>query len=181
VDPIMNYFIEGESYPSPTRDELTDQLPSFKKRFPDYQSYSKATITNVLSEAEIQGATVLKAFTFETSFFRNGGNSITREPLPFQAQFAPVFASCTLDVNNDGNLDIVTGGNLSSMNARFGKLVASYGVLLLGNGHGQFEPVPAMKSGLCINGDVRAIKRAGDKLMISRNNMTPLILPMQSK
>jgi enediyne biosynthesis protein E4 len=181
VDPIMNYFIEGESYPSPTRDELTDQLPSFKKRFPDYQSYSKATITNVLSEAEIHGATLLNAFTFETSFFRNGGNLITREPLPFQAQFAPVFASCVLDANKDGNLDIVTGGNLSSMNARFGKVVAGYGVLLLGNGRGQFETVPAMKSGLCIKGDVRAIKIAGDKLMISRNNMTPLVLRTRSK
>jgi hypothetical protein len=33
IDPIMNYFIGDKSYPSPTRDELVDQLPSFRKRF----------------------------------------------------------------------------------------------------------------------------------------------------
>jgi len=42
IDPIIRYFIQGESFPYPNRDELRDQIPSFKKRFTDYASYSRS-------------------------------------------------------------------------------------------------------------------------------------------
>ena len=44
IDPIIDYYIKDASYPYPSRDELIEQLPSFRKRFTDYKSYSTAKI-----------------------------------------------------------------------------------------------------------------------------------------
>jgi hypothetical protein len=39
ADPVMDYFIEGQSYPSRPSGELTDKLPSLKK-IPDYHAHT---------------------------------------------------------------------------------------------------------------------------------------------
>src|SRR5690606_41085049 len=56
VDPILNYYIMGRSYPYPTRDELVGQLPAFRKRFNDYASYSRASLDDLLTSEEKESA-----------------------------------------------------------------------------------------------------------------------------
>jgi len=176
VDPILNYYIQEKNWPAPTRDELVDQVPIFKKRFPDYKSYGGAAIGDVLTEQERKNSKVLTGYVFETSFFRNDGDSLSMSPLPIQAQFSPVFGLCAMDVNNDGALDIVTGGNLSSMNTRFGRATGNYGSIFLNDGRGNFKYTPPAASGLCVTGDVRSIKKSGKKLFIARNNDSLLVI-----
>jgi hypothetical protein len=176
IDPILNYYIQDNSYPAPTRDELVDQVPIFKKRFPDYSAYSEADIRVVLTEVERRNSKVLTGYVFDTSFFRNDGDSLSMSPLPVQAQFSPIFGLSAMDVNNDGALDIVTGGNLSSMNARFGRATGNYGSIFLGDGKSNFSYVPPATSGLCVMGDIRSIKRSGKKLFIARNNDSQLVI-----
>lgn len=58
-----------------------------------------------------------------------------------------MFSLLATDVDNDGKLDIVGGGSLSKLGARFGKVV------LMGNGKGGFDFLPPAKTGLCIRGE----------------------------
>jgi enediyne biosynthesis protein E4 len=175
VDPIMNYFIGTRSYPSPTRDELMDQLPTFRKRFPDNASYTKATIETMLTPAELKQSSILTAYRLETTYLQNEGKSFILQTLPFSAQVSPILALHAMDVNQDGILDIVAGGNLWKMNARFGNATGNFGTILLGDGNGYFETVSPVKSGLCIRGEVKNIIQDGNKLIFSINNSTPLV------
>lgn len=170
IDPLITYYIGDKSYPSPTRDELTDQVPSFKKRFKDYASYANATLEAVLKPDELKRSTILTAYQFETSYLQNNGNSFSLKPLPIEAQFAPVFSINIMDVNNDAKLDLVTAGNLSKMGARFGKAAGNFGNVFLGDGSGNFSHLPFEKSGLCVKGDVRKVLKNNKNMFFARNN-----------
>jgi hypothetical protein len=171
VDPILSHFIQHKSYPYPNRDELTDQIPSIKKKFNDYESYSNATLENIFTPEQLTAAKKLEATTFKSSILRNNGDgSFTMVDLPSEAQYAPVFSVVVLDVNKDGHKDLVSGGNLSKTRVRTGKFAGSYGSVFLGDGKLGFTYVPQRESGICVKGDVRKIVVLNDKLIFAVNN-----------
>ena len=57
------------------------------------------------------------------------------------------------DYNGDGIKDIVIMGNMYGSEIETPRNDASLGMLLLGNGQGDFEPVPSYESGIYIKGD----------------------------
>ncbi|MDQ2657599.1 MAG: VCBS repeat-containing protein, partial [Bacteroidota bacterium] len=171
VDPLLTYFVQGVTYPYATRDELTEQLPSFKKRFTDYKSYSTAKLDKgVLTSEEIRVAKKLSAYRMETSYLRNDRGKLTFVKMPTEIQFAPVFAMTSMDVNRDGHDDLVTGGNLTATRARTGSLTGNNGFIFLGDGKGNFRFLPAAQSGLRLSGDVRKMTSRGSGLIVGCNN-----------
>ncbi|HMG94043.1 MAG TPA: hypothetical protein VK589_28480, partial [Chryseolinea sp.] len=106
---------------------------------------------------------------------QNDGSSFTIKPLPLQAQVSPVFALHAMDVNDDGNLDIITAGNLFKMGARFGMAAGNFGTVLLGDGHGNFKSLSSIESGLCIRGEVRNIVGDKEKLIFAVNDNAPVV------
>ena len=44
IDPILTFFIDGVSYPSPYLDDLISQVPSLRKKFLYYKDYAAATM-----------------------------------------------------------------------------------------------------------------------------------------
>ena len=106
----------------------------------------------------------------------NGANGFERKPLPVQAQVSPVYGIDVQDVNADNKLDIVLGGNLSAVKPEVGKYDALYGLVLAGDGKGNFKVMSSRQSGIKITGEVRHIKslntRKGKMLSFVRNNDT---------
>jgi hypothetical protein len=170
VDPILTYYIMGSTYPYPTRDELVGQLPGFRKRFNDYASYSRAELNGLLTPEERESASRLTMVQMQSCFIRNEGNRFVLEPLPVEMQIAPVFAIAILDVNADGNLDFVAGGNLTGTRSRTGKMTGNTGFVFLGDGKGGFEFVDPVATGLHWTGDVRKIVVDGEGVIVGINN-----------
>ena len=77
--------------------------------------------------------------------------------LPVEAQFAPVYAIESGDYNQDGNKDLLLGGNFYGISQQFGRYDASYGTLLYGDEGMGFVPESLFSSGLHLNGQVRDI------------------------
>ncbi|MEP6597722.1 MAG: VCBS repeat-containing protein, partial [Ginsengibacter sp.] len=155
VDPLLCYYIEGVSYPMASRDELTDQIVSLRQRFPTYDSYSQATIKDVLSKEQLDTAKKLSANYLNTCWFENKNEKFIKHELPLQANYSPVYAIVTDDFNDDGNMDILLGGNIDHTRIKIGKIDANYGVVLTGDGKGNFTYLNQMLSGLNIKGCVR--------------------------
>jgi enediyne biosynthesis protein E4 len=173
IDPLLCYYIGDKSYPYANRDELTDQVPMFKKRFTDYESYSDVTLDKILNPTELASSKTLTATRFETSLLKNNGNgTFSFGLLPLQCQFAPVFAIAALDVNGDKNLDLIMAGNLEKTRVRTGKFSANTGQVLLGDGKGNFSYVPQQTAGLSIKGDVRRIVADTNRIVFGVNNST---------
>ena len=82
--------------------------------------------------------------------------------MPTKAQYAPVFTSLSHDFNGDGNVDILLAGNLHAAKPQVGKYDANYGILLLGDGKGNFTETDKVATGLDIEGEVRDLKLIND-------------------
>lgn len=158
VDPIMEYFVQGEPYPYVSRDELLNQVFEYRKKFTSYESYSTAKIEDFLSKEDLSDAGKLKIDELRTIYFENTGQKFLAHVLPATAQFSPVFAIEVIDFNRDGNKDFVLGGNQTAISIRMGQIDANYGQLYQGDGKGNFEYIPQAKSGLALKGDTRSLK-----------------------
>lgn len=159
LDAIMCYFIQGISYPFYAKDDLQTQLPFIKKKYPDYESYADQTIYDIFSADELKSAMQLKATLFSSSYIENKGNDqFEIRPLPREAQYFPVYGIKSGDYNNDGHTDILLAGNFTGTRVKFGEQDAGKGLLLTGNGKGEFTSLQDTESGLFIRGEVRYIE-----------------------
>jgi hypothetical protein len=164
MDDIFCYYIKDNKgtyqlSSGISRDDWAMQVPSIKKRFEQNSSYSKATMDEIFTKDIMDGAMVLKCSEPRSGYFENNGKGqFTFHPFSLEAQEAPVNAIACMDVNGDGFTDIILAGNEYQASVMTGRYDASYGLLLTGNGKGQFNPVPPVLSGLIINGDVRDLK-----------------------
>ena len=158
LDPILCSYVMGESYPVFSKDDLLGQLSMLKSRYVNYSDYAGQKLTDIFTESELQGARVLKAVDFASTYMENKGDTtFTLSPLPAVAQFAPVYGILPGDFNNDGRLDILMGGNFYGSRVKYGRYDANRGVLLLGDGTGGFRASDPSQSGLDIDGEVRDI------------------------
>ena len=171
IDPIFCYYIDGKSYPALSRDDLTEELPSLKKKFLAYKDYSNATINDLFTQEQLKDAGVLRAEEMRTVYLENdGAKGFTMHALPTDAQFSPIYAITSIDVNNDGKKDLILAGNNSWTRIRYGRYESNHGLLLLGDGKGNFTSVPQAKSGLNVRGDVRSLIKINDEVIFGVNN-----------
>jgi hypothetical protein len=156
IDPVLCYYLQGVSYPFNSRDDLADQVPMVKKKFLEYHDYANATIKDIFSEEQLKDASILNAQTLSSIYLQNDGDKgFTVKSLPKEIQYAPVYALVSADVNGDGFKDIIAAGNNTWTRIRLGRLDASFGTLLLGDGKGNFSYVPQRESGLKLRGNIR--------------------------
>jgi hypothetical protein len=170
MDPILCFYIMGKSYPYLSRDEMLDQMSIMRPRFPDYKSYADAGLKEIFTTEELKGARRLKANYLKTAYFESAGNGRFKEKqLPLQAQLSPVYTITCLDYDGDGSKDLLLCGNINQSRIRFGKYDANHGVLLKGNGKGNFNYVPELESGLKLKGDVRSTMVVNNFLLVGIN------------
>ncbi|HEY8893497.1 MAG TPA: hypothetical protein VIM79_01735, partial [Niastella sp.] len=90
---------------------------------------------------------------------------------------------CT-DINKDGFIDLVLGGNKSGFPPQFGQLDASYGDVLLNNGKGGFTCLSSQQSGVMVNGEVRDITLISgtgmNYILFARNDDYPVLYSIKS-
>ena len=164
IDPVFCYYIEGVSYPAASRDDLADQLPFIKKKFLEYKGYSTATINDIFTKEQLQDAKILKAGLTASIYLENqGAKGFAMHQLPAQAQYAPVHGIVATDVNKDNKKDLLLLGNNTWTRIKFGRYSANHGVLLTGDGKGNFTYVAQPQSGLNIRGNVRSVSAINTK------------------
>jgi hypothetical protein len=157
IDPILECFVGDKMYPYPSRDELLDQMVSMRSRFTNYASYSKATMNDLFTVQELENAQVLEANTLESVVLENTEGGFKVKALPRIAQSFPIFSILPIDLNQDGNMDLILGGNQTYTRIRIGLMDAGLGLVLLGDGEGNFTPLSPSESGLAIKGDIKSI------------------------
>src|SRR6478736_5952256 len=174
-DHILVYFNGDKSYPFASRDQLVKQLPYLKKKFLKYSDYKNVQVEDIVNPAQKSQTTELKIEELRSAFIRNDGSSMSLLPLPIEAQFAPTQSICLDDINEDGNIDILLAGNLSTVQTELGPYDASFGLVILTDGKNTFKSITTQASGFVVKGEARDIKivrnqRKEKKYMISRNN-----------
>ena len=170
IDPIICYYIQGKDYPAYSRDELLDQLAPLRKKYTSYAIYSDATTDDVLTELTGKPPEKASINELSTVYLVNNNGHFERRALPVQAQFAPVYAIATQDLNGDGFKDLVIAGNQTHGRVRTGNIDANYGQVFLNDRKGQFTYVPQAQSGLYLRGDVRSLTFVNNQLIAGINS-----------
>ena len=177
---IIDAMNGGQRYPLALRDDLLRALPRLAARFPTYASYAGKTVAEIFTPAELSDVVVRHAYTFASVLVRNEGEGrFTLVPLPDEAQIAPVHAILAADVDGDSHTDLLLGGNFDGLRPEFGRMAASYGLLMRGDGRGAFTPVRAPESGFFVPGLTRDIQRVrtatGPAYLVARNSDRPMV------
>ncbi|PKP27165.1 MAG: RNA-binding protein [Bacteroidetes bacterium HGW-Bacteroidetes-2] len=184
LDAVLSYYVEGVSHPFPIRDRMLTQMVMLRKRFTRYEPYANAGINDIFTPQELSNAKKLDANHLEhTLFINNNGKDFSSINLPRYTQISTVKSIQLVDVNKDDKIDLLLGGNFYGTDAEITRYDASIGVLLLGDGKGNFEVVPPIESGFIIPGNVQKIVPiiiSGIKYYwIVRNNDTSSLLKLK--
>lgn len=157
-DPVMCHFVAGKNVPVPYRDDLLKQLVKLKSKYPDYDSYARATLQDLFSPKELEDAQVLKCEMFSSVYLDNdGAGHFQVRSLPIQAQYAPVFGIQVQHINEDHYPDVLLVGNLYGNETSGGRYDAFEGCVLVGRGDGTFSFLPSGESNFYVPGDARAM------------------------
>jgi enediyne biosynthesis protein E4 len=158
LDPIMCYYVDGKNYIYPTRDEMIKQVAAMRGRFQSYKDFASVTFEESFTGQELSGALVVKSECFESSYLENKGNGkFERKALPLECQFAPIFGMLTGDYNNDGHTDVLITGNSYSTEVSTGAYDAMTGILLAGDGKGNFKTLASNTTGFKADGDSKGM------------------------
>lgn len=172
---------EKKEFPADGREDLLKQMISMKKKFTNYKSYATATLQDVLSPEQMKEALRLKVNTSASCYLRNDGNGrFTIIPLPMLAQVSALNGMVVDDFDGDGNLDVLINGNDYGNELPTGRYDALNGLLLKGDGKGNFTPLSIMQSGIYIPGDGKALVKLratnGNYMVAASQNRGPIKL-----
>jgi hypothetical protein len=174
IEHITTRYHEGRPLPLVLRQDLVTQIPFLKKKYLHFDHYKGQTIEDIFNPEQLKNTLTLSAFTLESAvWLNNGDKTFTKKILPREAQVSPAYALMIEDFDADNNLDILIGGNLSRAKPETGIYDASYGVVLKGDGEGNFATVSPSETGLAIRGEIRALRRISTKgrlLLVAKNN-----------
>ncbi|MBI4410352.1 MAG: VCBS repeat-containing protein [Gemmatimonadetes bacterium] len=181
IQQVLTFYKNGESYPLAGRDELVHAIPRLRGRYASYADFGAARIEDVFPASELRKAQVREAYLFASSVaLNNGDGTFTLQPLPIQAQFAPVNAVLADDFDGDARTDLLVAGNFYGAPPVLGRYDASYGLLLRGKGEGRLEPVDMEVSNVVIQGEVRdleVVRHAdGGRLIVAARNDDSLLI-----
>ncbi|MBC7628264.1 VCBS repeat-containing protein, partial [Ferruginibacter sp.] len=125
---------------------------------------ASATMDKLFTPEQLKGALILKANNFQSSYCRNDGNGkFTLIPLPMQAQLSALNGMTVDDFDGDGNLDLIINGNDYGTDVSVGRYDALNGLVLKGDGKGNFTSLSILQSGIYIPGNGKALVKLRGK------------------
>ena len=157
-DIVLSYYNFGEQFPLRGRSCSTQQVPLIGQKFATYEGFASADLIEVYGASNLQSALHYQAKTFASAYFENQGQGrFTMTALPNEAQLSSINDILIDDYDQDGNADLLVAGNLYTSEIETPRNDAGMGLLLRGDGHGDFQPVPAQQSGILLPYDVKKL------------------------
>jgi len=179
---LIEAYYEGEKvYPWRILRDMGAAIPSVLKKYPRWDQYERAIVSEIVGEDKLAKAERYAATEFRSGVFLSQPNGTFHfEPLPHLAQIAPFQGIVTGDFNGDGHADIYAVQNSYAPITPVGRFDGGLSQLLLGDGHGHFNPVAPIDSGLVVPRDAKALatldfnQDGWADFLVTRNNDTTL-------
>ena len=158
-DIVLSYDENGKKVPLRGRQCSSQQMPFIKDKFATYDAFAQADLIDIFGDAKLKKAFHLAATTFSSVWIENKANQPwVVHVLPNLAQISANNGIVTKDMNKDGFLDIVLAGNLFESEVETPRNDAGKGLVLIGDGTGNFQPLSIPESGLYAPGNVKNLK-----------------------
>jgi len=173
-DIVLSYKSDDTEYPIRGRQCSSEQMPAIKEKFKNYNSFASASLEEIYSDQMLEESLKYEITSFASVYLQNNNGKFIAKPLPYQAQFSNINALVVEDIDRDGYLDVVLGGNLYNAEVETPRNDASYGLWLKGDGANGFRALAPRETGLVVRGDIRNMKpiKVGGQthLLVAKNN-----------
>ncbi|MEZ4931645.1 MAG: VCBS repeat-containing protein [Saprospiraceae bacterium] len=177
-DIVLSKEYKGKLVPTRGRQCSSEQMPFIADKFPSYNLFASAGVEDIFSKEKLESSLHLQVKDFESKTLLNNGNgTYTAASLPRLAQMAPINGMIPIDINGDGNMDLICAGNMYETEVETPRYDAGTGLVMLGDGKGGLTPMRPDQSGFFTPKNVKNIallKRAKDRLIVVANNDGPL-------
>jgi hypothetical protein len=159
-----NYYVdqsgEAKEYPFHGLKDMEKQMKDIRKLYDGSNEFGRITMEELITSLPDATQLLLKGNYQLSSYIENKGDGVfSLKELPVDAQMAPVFAILTGDFTGDQLPDILLTGNDYGNEVFNGRYDALNGLLLKGDGRGDFETLTMQQSGILIPGDGKSLSR----------------------
>ncbi len=182
-DIVLSYFNGGKKYPLRGRECSSQQMPGIKRKFGNYADFSVATLEDVYTEEYLENSLHYQVKSFASVYLENRNGRFEPHRLPNMAQLSSINQLLVEDFNKDTHLDVLIVGNLHGSEVETPRNDASNGLLLLGNGKGEFNPMTALESGFFVDGDTKDMAKIDIKgtpyIVAVKNNEAPQLVKIR--
>jgi enediyne biosynthesis protein E4 len=173
IEQLITRFNGEKSYPFAMKKDLTSQLPFLLKKYLKHEDYKEQTVEDIFSEKDLESAIKLEVYQTKSMVLWNVGGNFSPQELPMEAQLSPVYGIYAGDLDGDGNIEVVLGGNQFKAKPQTGIYSANTGIVLKLKNNRDFEVVEISKTGLYERGQIRDIKEiiiGGERYVLFATN-----------
>lgn len=181
------YDREVESYVPRRRLYDFGSVPTILRNVQNHAQFAEATPDEIF-DRDFNEISYKEIDTPEHMVFINNKDGFEAHPLPTGAQFTAGFDAGVADVDNDGKEDLFLSQIFFAFPKHIPRLDAGRGLLLKGDGNGNFIPINGIESGIEIYGEQRGaafgdVNTDGkvDLVVAQNNEQTKLYLNQTKK
>ena len=154
---VEAHLAGGLLVPNRGRSCSSRAMPFIAEKYENFHSFAIAELADVYSAAKLRSAIRLEANELSSGILLNDGKGeFEFSPLSRLAQTAPSFGLAFLEANGDGKIDLYVSQNFYGPQRETGWMAGGVGLLLLGNGNGNFREIGPRRSGIIIPSDARS-------------------------
>lgn len=185
AEKILTRTVAGKDKPVFLKKELTDQVASLRKQNLKYTDFAGKSAQELFTSRQLENVSVLP-FDYPSSCIalNDGKGGFTVQKLPLPVQLSCVNTIVCRDVNSDGRVDLVLGGNQFGFLPQFSRLDASLGQVLINRSGARFDAPGPGETGLELRGEVRDIvpvaAKGGPALLFLQNNGRPVLYKVRT-
>ena len=180
LDIVLGKYQNNTCYPIRGKQCSTEQMPFVSKKFPTYNGFANANLESIYGKGMLNLAVHYSATNFSSVILLSGDNGYAVSKLDAYAQLSPINAGISLDVNGDGNLDFVGIGNNYAAEVETVRYDAGVGLVLIGNGKGDFISLKSFESGFFTNSDDKDMIIIDKTVIVSSNNSNLKLFKIKS-
>ncbi len=133
---------------------ISNAMPFVREEKETFLNYAQSSLGDIFGNS-LNTAPYLEANTLESMVFINNGNGFDPVILPFEAQITTAMHAGVADMNGDGHEDIFLSQNFFAVQRETDRNDSGRGLVILGNGKGEFNALPGHESGILVYGEQR--------------------------
>lgn len=134
TETILAYEKDGKYYTVEGLDELGSQLNFLKRRFTSYKDFAGKSLEEIFDKEQLENASLLTVDNLASGYLINSGGKFTFEAFDTSLQLAPLTAFLKFDFNNDGEEEVMAGGNYFGVSPYHGRLGSLTGNIITSGG-----------------------------------------------
>jgi len=173
-DIVLGYYNNEKHYPLRGFSCSSQQIPGLKDKIKKYDAFASLELKEVYGEKQLKDALHYVADTFASVYIENiGDGEFKITQLPGLAQLTNINDMQIADFNEDGHADILVIGNLFVSEIETPRNDAGTGLLLTGDGKGNFTAQRGAEIGFYAAKDAKrmaTLKVAGKNHVLVGNN-----------